>query len=60
MRYNGESFEEWSEKVTAFELEQANKRIEKGENVEVVMEEMSKSIIKKLLYPILKIIKDTK
>jgi glutamyl-tRNA reductase len=55
----GESYNSWASRVEAFELEKARKRLAKGEDIDVVLEEMSKSVSQKLLHPILNIIRDS-
>jgi glutamyl-tRNA reductase len=55
----GESYESWSSRVEAFELEQARKRIAKGDDPNLVLEEMSKSMMQKLLHPVLRAIRDS-
>lgn len=54
MKYNNESFEEWSKKVDMFERGYAMQRIANGEPAELVIEQMSKRIIEKLMHPIFK------
>ena len=54
-----ESFESWANRVNEFELDRARKRISKGEDVVLVLEEMSKAISNKLLHPILNAIHDS-
>ena len=51
-----ESYEQWLNRACAYEHALALKRIEKGEDLNLVLEEMSKNIIKKSLHPILKAI----
>ena len=48
-----ESMESWAERVTVFEKDRALKHIAKGIDVDVVLAEMSRRIMDKLLYPIL-------
>jgi glutamyl-tRNA reductase len=60
MRYNqNESFEEWANRVVMYEKGRALQQIASGKNIEEVLEEMSKKITDKLLYPIHKVIKDS-
>ena len=54
-----ESYESWVNRVEKHEIQIAAKRIEKGENIEMVVDEMSKNIIKKLLHPIFKNIQNS-
>jgi glutamyl-tRNA reductase len=51
---DNESYEQWLERVRVYEHDLALKRIEKGEDPNLVLEDMSKNIMKKLLHPILK------
>jgi|LauGreDrversion4_2_1035121.scaffolds.fasta_scaffold31426_8 glutamyl-tRNA reductase len=53
-----ESYEQWLNRACAYEHALALKRIEKGEDINLVLEELSKNIMKKSLHPILKAIKD--
>jgi glutamyl-tRNA reductase len=54
MRINsGESLESWAARVEMFEKGRAMQRIAQGEDVEKVIEEMSKRIRDKILHPIL-------
>jgi len=50
---DNENYEQWLERVCVYERTLALKRIEKGEDLNLVLEEMSKNIIKKSLHPIL-------
>jgi len=54
-----ESYESWVSRVEKYEMEIATKRIEKGENIEIVIAEMSRNIIKKLLHPVIKNIQNS-
>ena len=59
MKYNpNESYEQWLERVRQLEYGIALQRIAKGDTVEEVMEDMSRRIIEKTLYPILKALRD--
>lgn len=59
MRPNAdEDFHSWSERVAMYEKGYALQRIAQGENVETVMEDMSRRITQKLLHPIFKLIKE--
>jgi glutamyl-tRNA reductase len=55
-----ESFEEWAKRVHSFELDQARKDLAKGLPIDEVLESMSNRIQQKLMYPILKAIKENK
>jgi len=48
---------EWAEQARIYELEIAKNRIAKGENEYEVMTDMSKRLSKKLLHPIIDIVK---
>jgi glutamyl-tRNA reductase len=54
-----ESFESWANRVNDFELDRARKRIGKGEDVNLVLDEMSKAITQKLLHPIITAIRES-
>jgi glutamyl-tRNA reductase len=54
-----ESFESWANRVNEYEIDRARKRLAKGEDIDVVLEEMSKAVSQKLLHPILNIIRDS-
>jgi glutamyl-tRNA reductase len=57
MKYKeGESFEEWANRVSMFEKGYALQRIANGDPIEEILEDMSRRINDKLLHPILKII----
>ena len=59
MRINpGESMESWAGRVQKYEYGRALMRIAKGEDVEKVMEDMSKAVTTKLMHPIVKVITD--
>ena len=58
MKYDPkESFEQWAWRVEMYEHGHAKMRVANGEDVDKVLEDMSKRIIEKLLHPILKSIK---
>jgi len=60
MRMNkNEPYEEWMERVRAFELEIAKKELAKGHPVDEVLQRMSDRITQKLLHPVLMHIKDS-
>ena len=54
-----ESFESWANRVKEFEIDRARKRIANSEDVDLVLEEMSKAVTKKLLHPIINAIQDS-
>ena len=59
MKYiDGESFESWTNRFVEKEKQIALKRITKGEDQNLVLEEFSKRITNKMLYPIFKVIRD--
>lgn len=47
-----ENIHDWAEKVHAFEMQIANNKIAKGIDVNIVIAEMSRNIVKKLMHPI--------
>jgi glutamyl-tRNA reductase len=53
-----ETFESWANRVNEFEINRARRRIAKGEDVNLVLEETSKAISSKLLHPIINAIRD--
>lgn len=59
MRYNGESAEEWYQKVTDSETIRAKAMLSAGHNAEDVLEEFSKRIADKMLYPVIKMVRTT-
>jgi hypothetical protein len=54
-----ESYQAWVDKVRLFEYGVALQRIANGENVDDVMESMSKKISQKLLHPLIESIKES-
>jgi glutamyl-tRNA reductase len=59
MRYNDEeSYEKWIERVRQYECGRALQRLARGDPIEMVLEDMSRRIVKKSLYPILKTIRN--
>lgn len=54
-----ESYEQWSERVNLFERGRAMQRIAQGDSVEVVIEDMSRRIMDKLLHPVYKAIRES-
>jgi glutamyl-tRNA reductase len=54
-----ESYEQWAERVDMFERGRALQRLAQGEPTEVVLEEMSRRIMDKLLHPIFKTIRES-
>lgn len=60
MRINpGESLEDWAKRVQQYEYGHALMRLSAGEPVELVMQEMSRRIVDKLNYPIIKLLKES-
>ena len=59
MRRKNESYQEWTDKVRLFEYGVALQRIAKGEDVDIVLESMSKKITQKLLHPLIEKIKES-
>lgn len=53
-----ESFEQWAERVRMYEHGRALQRMAKGENVDLVMEDMARRILDKLLHPVYRALKD--
>lgn len=53
-----ESFESWSNRVVLFEKGRALQKLARGDDIEIVMEDMSRRIIGKLLYPVFQSIKE--
>ena len=51
---DGESLESWAIRVQQYEYGHALMRIAEGDNVDTVMENMSRRIVEKLKYPIIK------
>ena len=47
-----ESYQSWAERVRMFEHGRAMQRIAQGEDVNVVMEDMARRIVDKMLHPI--------
>lgn len=59
MKYNPEeSYEQWMERVRMYEYGIALQRIAKGEPADKVLGEMSKRMVQKGLYPLLKALKE--
>ena len=60
MKYReGESFDDWANRVSMFEKGHALQRIANGEPIELVLEDMSRRITSKLLHPIHKTIAES-
>lgn len=57
MKYNHQNYEEWVMLVGLSEKERAKKKLAQGEPIEQVLEEMSERIKKKLMHPLIKLIK---
>lgn len=55
--YDNESYESWAERVRMFEHGRALQKIAQGEDVNVVMDDMARRIIDKMLHPIYKELK---
>ena len=49
-----ESYESWCQRVQMYEHGHALQRLAKGENIEVIMQDMSRRIEEKLLHPLIK------
>ena len=54
-----EPYEKWAERVNLFEKGRAMQRIAQGDSPELVMEEMSRRIMEKLMHPIYKAIRES-
>lgn len=52
---NGELYEDWCYRARMYEHGIAMQRIAKGENVEIVLEEMSQRLLRKLIHPLYEI-----
>jgi len=50
----GESMESWASRVQMFETGRAMQKIAQGEDIDAVLEDMSRRIIEKLMHPMLK------
>ena len=60
MRINlGETMESWANRVSMFEKGHAMQRIAQGDEIEKVMDDMSRRIADKLMHPILKSLNQT-
>lgn len=57
-QHPNETYEQWVERVRAFELAEALKEIRRGADVNLVMEAMSERIMKKLMHPLLVAVKE--
>ena len=55
-----ESAEDWAKRVQQYEQGRALQRLAKGEDINLVLEEMSKLITQKLMHPIIQTIKDSR
>ena len=49
-----ESYESWCQRVRMYEHGLALQRLAKGENIEIIMQNMARRIEEKLLHPLLK------
>jgi glutamyl-tRNA reductase len=47
-----ESYESWANRVRLFEHGRAMQRVAQGEDINIVMEDMSRRIVDKMLHPI--------
>lgn len=57
MRINpNESLESWASRVSMFEKGRAMQLIARGDNIDLVLEDMSRRIVEKLMHPVLKTI----
>lgn len=54
-----ESFQSWSERVQMYEQGYAMQRIAQGEDPNIVMQDMTRRLMDKLLHPIYRAIKDS-
>ena len=55
IKYNpDEPYEKWIEKVRTFEYGSALQRIAQNEDIQTVLQDMSRRIVEKLMHPILK------
>ena len=52
--HQGESYASWADRVRMFEHGRALQRVAKGEDVNLVMEDMSRRIVEKMLHSIYK------
>jgi glutamyl-tRNA reductase len=60
MKYRpGEDIDSWANRVKMYEQGHALQRIAQGEDVDRVMEDMARRIVEKMMYPIIKSIKDS-
>jgi glutamyl-tRNA reductase len=48
-----EPYDAWVERALAHEKEIAGRRIAKGDNIDTVLEDLSRNLMKKLLHPLL-------
>jgi glutamyl-tRNA reductase len=49
-----ESYESWANRVRLFEHGRAMQRVAQGEDINIVMEDMARRIVDKMLHPIFK------
>jgi glutamyl-tRNA reductase len=60
MRINpDESIESWATRVSMFEKGRAMQRIARGDDIEKVMEDMSRRITDKIIHPVLKAVNNS-
>jgi glutamyl-tRNA reductase len=57
---NEESYASWAERVRMFEHGRALQRIAQGEDAGLVMEDMARRIMEKLMHPVIKHIQEVK
>lgn len=59
MKYNpSESYADWAKRVEMYENGYAKMRIAEGEDIDKVLEDMSRRITEKILHPILKSLRE--
>ena len=56
---SNETYQEWSDRARIYEYGIALQKIAKGENVDEVLETMSKNLTLKLIHPYVKVLHDT-
>lgn len=59
LRYNDESFSEWASDVQKFETERARRKIANGENIDAVIDDMTRRIAAKLMHPFMKVVRES-
>jgi len=59
MKYQqNEDIRDWAQRVSMFERGVALQRLAKGDNLETILEDMSRRIVDKMMYPITKAVKE--